>query len=52
MNPLIADSGLPVLFRNEVTHWWDASEVYGTDDVKTKKLRGNHRRESRDRSSS
>ena len=39
-DPLIADSGLPVLFRNEVTHWWDASEVYGTDDVKTKKLRG------------
>ncbi len=37
---LIADSGLPVLFRNEVTHWWDASEVYGTDKAKTKKLRG------------
>ncbi len=24
------DSGLPPTFRNSVTHWWDASQVYGT----------------------
>ena len=26
-----ADHDMPVTFLNEVTHWWDASQVYGSD---------------------
>jgi hypothetical protein len=26
-----ADSGLPDTFLNEVTHWWDGSQIYGSD---------------------
>ena len=32
--------GTERLFANAVTHWWDASEVYGADDAKTRTLRG------------
>ena len=31
-------SELP-LFRNQVSHWWDGSEVYGTDEEAARKLR-------------
>lgn len=31
--------GAPRLFGNEVSHWWDGSEVYGADAVKASKLR-------------
>lgn len=26
-----ADREIPVTFLNEVTHWWDASQIYGSD---------------------
>src|SRR5262245_32204306 len=26
-----ADEGRPATYRNAVTHWWDASQVYGSD---------------------
>ncbi|KAA1418167.1 peroxidase [Mumia zhuanghuii] len=26
-----ADRDMPVTFLNEVTHWWDASQIYGSD---------------------
>jgi hypothetical protein len=27
------------VFGNKVSHWWDSSEIYGTDTTKTKQLR-------------
>ena len=32
-------SGGPPTFTNDVTHWWDASQVYGSDAASQKKLR-------------
>lgn len=29
----------PIYFHNAATHWWDASEMYGEDEVKAKSLR-------------
>src|SRR5262249_59411193 len=26
-----ADQGQPATFRNTETHWWDASQIYGSD---------------------
>ena len=26
-----ADNGRPATFRNAVTHWWDSSQIYGSD---------------------
>jgi hypothetical protein len=26
-----ADAGRPATYRNEVTHWWDGSQIYGSD---------------------
>ncbi|GGZ02318.1 peroxidase family protein [Streptomyces poonensis] len=31
--------GPPLLFRNKVSHWWDGSEVYGTDEATARFLR-------------
>ena len=31
--------GTPRLFANDASHWWDASEVYGTDPAKSAALR-------------
>ncbi|MFP5384460.1 MAG: peroxidase family protein [Bacteriovoracia bacterium] len=33
------DKVLPVTFTNEVTHWWDGSQVYGSDIETSNKLR-------------
>ena len=35
----VDSDGTKRLFANAVTHWWDASEVYGADDDKTRTLR-------------
>ncbi|MET0343473.1 MAG: peroxidase family protein [Polyangiales bacterium] len=29
----------PVYFQNEVTHWWDASQIYGSDQATEDRLR-------------
>jgi tetratricopeptide (TPR) repeat protein len=29
----------PITFINEVTHWWDGSQIYGSDEEKQKHLR-------------
>jgi hypothetical protein len=29
----------PILFANQVSHWWDGSEVYGADDASANALR-------------
>jgi Animal haem peroxidase/Catalase len=46
VNPtLIADKGSPLdqtlvpAYENEVTHWWDCSQIYGNDDAKAEALR-------------
>lgn len=33
------DSGLPPTYRNSVTHWWDASQVYGSGAAEVAKGR-------------
>lgn len=33
------DKVLPVTFRNDVTHWWDGSQIYGSDIETSNKLR-------------
>lgn len=33
------DDGLPPTYTNEVTHWWDASQVYGSDEATANRLR-------------
>lgn len=32
-------AGLPPTFTNEVTHWWDASQIYGSSEDFLKKIR-------------
>ncbi len=32
-------SGLPPTYVNTVTHWWDASQIYGSDEERCRKLR-------------
>ena len=34
-----ADGRRPPTFLNEVTHWWDASQIYGSDAATQQKLR-------------
>lgn len=36
--PPYADN-MPPSYLNSVTHWWDASQIYGSDDVKLQRLR-------------
>ena len=36
------DSQLPPTFENEVTHWWDGSQIYGSDLATQKFLRAGH----------
>jgi Animal haem peroxidase len=31
--------GVPITFINEVTHWWDGSQIYGSDETTTLRLR-------------
>ncbi|MDP1907113.1 MAG: peroxidase family protein, partial [Hyphomicrobium sp.] len=33
------DDGMPATYRNHVTHWWDASQVYGSDDIRVAQMR-------------
>jgi hypothetical protein len=33
--------GYAKTFRNHVTHWWDASEIYGSDEATIQKVRTN-----------
>lgn len=33
------DEGMPATFRNHVTHWWDASQVYGSDETRVAQMR-------------
>ncbi len=33
------DRGLPVTYVNEVTHWWDGSQIYGSDADTARRLR-------------
>lgn len=35
----VADQVLPVTYQNEVTHWWDGSQLYGSDVETSNKLR-------------
>ena len=32
-------SGLPPTYVNTVTHWWDGSQIYGSDEERNRKLR-------------
>lgn len=34
-----ADEGLPETYRNHVTHWWDASQVYGSSEARILQMR-------------
>ncbi len=34
-------SGLPPTYVNTVTHWWDASQIYGSTEERCRKLRAN-----------
>ena len=34
-----ADEKLPATFRNDVTHWWDASQVYGSSEERIRRMR-------------
>jgi hypothetical protein len=34
-----AEASLPPTFRNHVTHWWDASQIYGSDPATAARLR-------------
>jgi hypothetical protein len=34
-----ADDGLPETYRNTVTHWWDASQVYGSSGARIRQMR-------------
>jgi hypothetical protein len=34
-------SGLPPTYVNTVTHWWDASQLYGSSEERCRKLRAN-----------
>ena len=34
-----AKSGLPPTYVNTVTHWWDASQIYGSSEERCRKLR-------------
>ncbi|MBC7173337.1 MAG: peroxidase, partial [Polyangiaceae bacterium] len=36
---LLSDRSLPTTFVNEVTHWWDGSQIYGSDATTAKRLR-------------
>jgi len=40
-DPTRKDAGepAPITFINEVTHWWDASQLYGSDQVTADRLR-------------
>lgn len=33
------DEALPATFRNHVTHWWDASQVYGSTEARVLQMR-------------
>jgi heme peroxidase len=33
------EDAAPILFGNTASHWWDGSEVYGSDDHKARELR-------------
>ena len=33
------DSSIPMSFRNENTHWWDGSQLYGSDQATQNKVR-------------
>ena len=41
-------SGLPPTYVNTVTHWWDGSQIYGSDEERNRKLRTRHRRQADD----
>jgi hypothetical protein len=34
-----ADGSIPISFRNEVSHWWDGSQIYGSDQATQNRLR-------------
>lgn len=34
-----ADEGMPETYRNHVTHWWDASQVYGSSEARILQMR-------------
>ncbi|CAH3034753.1 unnamed protein product [Porites lobata] len=36
---MYSDTDSPATFQNDVTHWWDGSQLYGTDIRTNKKLR-------------
>jgi len=35
-----ADEGQPTTYRNTETHWWDGSQIYGSDLGKQRRVRG------------
>lgn len=34
-----SEANTPMTYLNEVTHWWDGSQIYGSSDEKAKELR-------------
>lgn len=34
-----SEKGMPKTFQNDVTHWWDGSQLYGSNDLMNAKLR-------------
>jgi hypothetical protein len=34
-----ADEGMPATYRNDVTHWWDGSQVYGSSEARILQMR-------------
>ena len=43
------DDGLPPTFLNEVTHWWDGSQLYGSDWETQRRVRSMARRQAEHR---
>jgi hypothetical protein len=39
------DSGRPAAFRNTETHWWDASQIYGSSADRVRRVRSSERGE-------
>jgi len=38
-----ADAGKPAAYRNSETHWWDASQLYGSSAARIRQVRSNPR---------
>jgi hypothetical protein len=41
--PAELNAGLPPAYSNQGSHWWDGSQIYGSDQKTTDKLRDDHK---------